>query len=227
MSRSVPTTDKLRRPPIKTVKLVVMKVGGARLLEPAFLEKISAHVRDHWTAGERVVLVHGHGGVELLPGTDRALATTLLTRGLINTTLVGRLVRDGVPAVGLSGVDLGLAHADRDGGAWVEGAPLRRLLEEGLVPVLAPVVLDADGRPAQTCPDDLAQAVAKGIGADTLAMFGDAPAPCRHVEEGRVRDLLARDDVDPALRLRLQSALAALRQGIRDVRLSELEGLLD
>lgn len=228
MASSLRMTDKLRRPPTQTVKLVVMKLGGARLLEPALLERISAHVREAWSAGERVVLVHGPAGEDLVPpGADRQVTLASVTRGFTNTTLVGRLVRDGVPAVGLSGVDLGLVHADRAGAAWIDGARLRRLLEEGLVPILAPVVLDAEGRPATTCPDDLAQAVAKGIGADTLALLGDEPAPARHVEEARVRALLARSDLAPGLRLRLETALAALKQGIRDVRVSELEGLAD
>lgn len=220
-------TDRLRRPPIRTVKTVVVKLGGARLTEPALLEQVSALVCGHWTAGERVVLVHGHGQTAQVPAglaTSDELATTLVTRGLLNTTLVGRLIRDGMPAVGLSGVDLGLVNGA--GGSWIDGPRLRRLLEEGLVAVLAPVALSEDGRPVQADPDDFANAVAKAVGADTLALLGDAPEPARHVEEAQVAALLARADLDPALRARLSTALVALRLGVRDVRLAGLEGLL-
>jgi acetylglutamate kinase len=224
-------TDRLRRPPIRTVKTVVVKLGGARLTEPALLEQVSALVCGHWTAGERVVLVHGHGQPAQVPGglastltTSDELATTLVTRGLLNTTLVGRLIRDGMPAVGLSGVDLGLVNGA--GGSWIDGPRLRRLLEEGLVAVLAPVALSEDGRPVQTDPDDFANAVAKAVSADTLALLGDAPEPARHVEEAQVSALLERADLDPALRARLATALVALRLGVRDVRLAGLEGLV-
>lgn len=220
-----PATDRLRRPPIRTVKTVVVKLGGARLTETALLEQVSALVRGHWEAGERVVLVHGHGQNTQLPiATTDELVTTLVTRGLLNTTLVGRLVRDGMPAVGLSGVDLGLVHGA--GGSWIDGPRLRRLLEEGLVAVLAPVALSEDGRPVQADPDDLANAVAKAVGADTLALLGDSPEPARHVELAQVESLLTRSNLEPVLRARLSTALVALRLGVRDVRLAGLEGLL-
>ncbi|MCO5166303.1 MAG: hypothetical protein M9894_08065 [Planctomycetes bacterium] len=218
------TIERLRRAPIRTVKTVVVKLGAARLLEEGPLREVSALVADHWRAGERVALVHGHGeGAQVPPGLAPEQATTLVTRGLLNTTLVGRLVRDGLPAIGLAGVDLGLVHGAS--GAWLDGPRLRRLLDEGLVTVLAPVALDADGRPTPADADDLATAVAKGIGADSLALLGDAPGPARHIEEARARALLERGDLSPDLRARLGTALVALRQGVRDVRLAGLEGL--
>lgn len=224
----VRSTERLRRSPVKTVKTVVLKLGAARLLEDGLLDEVSALVRAHWGAGERVVLVHGHAQGDQLPaGVDRdpATVTTLVTRGLLNTTLVGRLVRDGMPAVGLAGVDLGLVHGAS--GSWLDGPRLRRLLDEGLAVVLAPVALDADGRPIQADPDDLANAVAKGVGADTLTLLGDAPGAARQVSGERVQALLARDDLDAELRSRLQTAAVALRLGVRDVRLAGLEGIVD
>src|SRR4051812_15304808 len=100
--RANPTTDRLRRPPIRTVRTTVVKLGGARLLDDATLGAVSGLVRDHWASGERVVLIHGHANPSAAD-----LDAALVTRGLLNTTLVGRLVRDGMVAVGLSGVDLG------------------------------------------------------------------------------------------------------------------------
>lgn len=222
----VRSTERLRRPPVRTVKTVVLKLGGARLLEDALLAEVSALVREHWRAGERVVLVHGHGqGGQLPAGVERdaATVTTLVTRGLLNTTLVGRLVRDGMPAVGLAGVDLGLVHGAS--GSWLDGPRLRRLLDEGLVVVLAPVALDPDGRPIQADADDLANAVAKGVGADTLTLLGDAPGAARQVTGERVQALLARADLCDDLRARLLTAAVALRLGVRDVRLAGLEGI--
>ncbi len=223
----VRSTERLRRSPVRTVKTVVLRLGAARLLEDDLLADVSALVCEHWRAGERVVLVHGHGQGGQLPGgveRDEATVTTLVTRGLLNTTLVGRLVRDGMPAVGLSGVDLGLVHGAS--GSWLDGPRLRRLLDEGLVVVLAPVALDAEGRPVQADADDLANAVAKGVGADTLTLLGDAPGAARQVSGERVHELLARGDLPPELRERLQTAAVALRLGVRDVRLAGLEGIV-
>jgi acetylglutamate kinase len=222
VEQGVRATDRLRRPPIRTVKTVVVKLGGARLLEDALLGQVSALVRGHWEAGERMVLIHGHACDSV--GDEEAV---LRTRGLLNTTLVGRLVKDGIVAVGLSGVDLGLAHAEGTHGTptkmWVDGSRLRRLMDEGLVPVLAPVALSPDGRPVRACPDELSHAVAKALGADTLALLGDAPGPAQHVEEPRVRALLERTDLSPELRARLEAARTALKLGVRDVRLGGLE----
>lgn len=224
----VRSTERLRRSPVRTVKTVVLKLGGSRLLEDALLDALSALVREHWQKGERVVLVHGHGQGDQLPAgveRDEATVTTLVTRGLLNTTLVGRLVRDGMPAVGLAGVDLGLVHGAS--GSWLDGPRLRRLLDEGLVVVVAPVALDQEGRPIRADADDLANAVAKGVGADTLTLLGDEPSAARQVSRERVQALLDRDDLPEELRGRLQTAAVALRLGVRDVRLAGLEGLVD
>lgn len=221
----VRSTERLRRSPVRTVKTVVVKLGGARLLEDPLLDEVSALVRDHWRVGERVVLVHGHGQGDQLPAGvagDVDTVTTLVTRGLLNTTLVGRLVRDGMPAVGLSGVDLGLVHGAS--GSWLDGPRLRRLLDEGLVVVLAPVALNAEGRPIQADADDLANAVAKGVAADSLTLLGDEPGRSRHVTGEQVKALLDRDDLPVDLRARLQTAAVALRLGVRDVRLAGLDG---
>lgn len=203
-TREGPISARLRRPPLRTLKTVVLKVGGEAWLEPARVAALSANLQARFLAGERVVLVH------------EACGDAATTRGRLNQALVARLVLDGIPACGLSGVDLGLvASGER---ARVDAQRLRRLLEEGLVLVLAPVAVDAAGGTPVVDPYGLAQAVALGLGADALVLLGAG------TETGRAReqDVAARLEAgvgDPAERDRLTAALAALRQGIREVRL--------
>lgn len=202
--------ERIRRAPVRTLRTVVLKIGGEHLLEEVTLATLAARVRSHWVKGDRVVVVHGHAP----PG----VADPAMARSAINATLVSRLVSEGLLGLGQSGLDVGFVQLGR--AARVDVSALRRLLEEGAVPVIAPVVQGEGGRPVEVAPETLAQALAAALAADTLELLGDAAVPTRPVERGRVEELLGRGDLDLDLRRRLETARQALLAGTRDVRLA-------
>ena len=166
---------------------LVLKLGGELLESPADRARITAMVSG-LTTQRPVVLVHGGGRavdaelhrrgiapkkVDGLRVTDRATldAVIAVLAGMANTELVAALVGQGVPAIGLTGVDAGLSRADRSsahrtasgaivdlgfGGdpAEVDVSLLELLLVHGYVPVSASLGLEtpASGAAAGTAP---------------------------------------------------------------------------
>lgn len=179
----------------------VLKVGGANLERPAYLELLCEHVDRLVRSGERVVLIHG-GGTEITAlheqlgepcrkenglrvTSPRGLdITTMVLCGLVNKRVVAALIGRGVDAMGMSGVDAGLLRAEllderklgRVGDApRVDPRGLVVLLDAGMVPVVAPVSLGPDGRPVNVNGDTAARSIAAALRADRLDFLSDVP----------------------------------------------------
>jgi acetylglutamate kinase len=107
----------------------VLKLGGELIEQPDDRHRIARFARDV-RASRRLVVVHGGGRaidaelarrqiapqkVEGLRVTDPATldAVVSVLAGSINTDLVAAFVGEGVPAVGLTGVDAGFSRAAR------------------------------------------------------------------------------------------------------------------
>ncbi len=161
----------------------------------------SRHVALH-ARGTKVVVVHG-GGAEISrwhPGgsgipvrqrtaRDRRRGTQVVTAvlaGLVNKQLVSQLLEAGGKAVGLSGVDGGLAHAQITNPALgrvgdidrVEPVLINALTDAGFLPVISPVCWGTfNGRSGllNVNADDVAAEVAVAINADTLIYLTDVP----------------------------------------------------
>src|SRR5512145_2506023 len=177
----------------------VIKIGGNEIDDPTFvaaLTHVVAQMRPH------PVLVHG-GGKEVgviqralggeprfvggLRVTDEAAleAAAMVLCGTVSTRLVAALVAAGVDAQGLSGVDRGLvrveklAHPDGDLGrvgkpVAVRAEVLQTLLEQGVVPVIAPISLGPDGA-YNVNADEAAGAIAAAIGASEVVFVTNVP----------------------------------------------------
>ena len=164
--------------------MITIKIGGSVVdnLHPTTISDIKKIVEQ-----EGVVLVHG-GGKEVTkvskelgkepkfvvsPGgiksryTDKETAEifTMVMSGKINKTIVGMLQKNGINAIGLSGIDGKIIQAERkkkllivnekgrkqaiDGGYTgkitnVNGALLKSLLELGYTPVISPIALSEE-----------------------------------------------------------------------------------
>lgn len=176
---------------------IVIKIGGSTLGEHD--TSLSDCVELH-REGRQVVVVHGGGaavtdwqqrlGAEaawvdgLRSTTPESLEVVVaVLAGLINKELTRRLQELGAPAVGLSGVDgrtLRSPISTRIG--LVGEAPccdphtLQRVLEAGLLPVLAPVGLADDlSTTLNINADAAAGAVASALGAAALVFLTDVP----------------------------------------------------
>jgi acetylglutamate kinase len=156
---------------------LVLKLGGELLESPTDRTRLAAAAAG--IARRRpLVIVHGGGRavdaeldrrgiapkkIDGLRITDAATldAVVAVLAGVSNTELVAALVAQGVPAVGLTGVDAGLgravrasAHRTTSGStvdlgfvgdpAGVDGSLVELLLVHGYVPVLASVGLESE-----------------------------------------------------------------------------------
>ncbi len=245
----------------KDMTTTVIKVGGANLEREAYVQEFCDYVGRRFRSGERIVLVHGGGAaigklhdvmgvahqtvdglrVTSPEGMD---ITVMVLCGLVNKRLVAELVRRGVPALGFSGIDLGLLRAPLIDGARlgrVGGRPetaaisLEALLELGVAPVVAPVALGPDESAVNVNADMAADAIASAIHADRLEFVSDVPgvrtdasdggfASRLHVSEARA--LLERPDVvSGGMIPKLRSAIAASEAGVRQIRVGTLQGM--
>ena len=136
--------------------------------------------------------------VEGLRVTDAAMVEVveMVLAGTVNKQVVSLINRAGAPAVGISGKDGGLIRAVKltrrviDPDSQIErhldlglvGQPdridpgvLHALSGAGLIPVIAPVGLGADGNTYNINADTVAGAIAGALGATRLLMLTDVP----------------------------------------------------
>lgn len=200
--------------------VLVAKLGGSTLgSHDTTLEDLVALQR----RGLRPLVVHGGGALigewlsrhNVATRFERGLRVTdeetlkvvvAVLAGLVNKELVASLWALGGRAVGLSGADGGLLRArlldERLGLVGdiieVERQPLLQRLEEGFIPVLAPIALQWEGeRPLgqllNTNADTAAGAVAEALGARWLVFLTDVPGV--RSAEGETVSRLSREEV--------------------------------
>jgi acetylglutamate kinase len=234
-------------------KIVVIKVGGAVMNSADLSRSFAGDISLLQHAGINPVVVHGGGPqmtelserlglassfVDGVRVTDRDTldVATMVLAGKVNTELVASLVAGDVPAVGLSGVDGGLAlarkQAEPDLGyvgevVRVNTQVLRTLMGNGFVPVVASIAADDDGHPFNVNADVMAAELAIGLEAQKLVYLNDVPGVIGPggdllselgVEE--TLDLLAQADVvDGGMIPKLESAVRALKAGVPRVHL--------
>ncbi|MBU8858612.1 MULTISPECIES: acetylglutamate kinase [unclassified Micromonospora] len=202
------------------VRTIVVKCGGNAAVNA---EEVCRDVADLHGRECRIVLVHGGSAeIERLAGrlgvptrrnttaagistrhTDEVMleVVQLALAGSIKPRLVTELIRRGVSAVGLTGLDGGVIRARRRAGhravvdgrrfvvrdhsgriTGVDGNLLTGLLDLGQVPVLSPPVLSEDGFPLNADADRVAASVACALEAETLVLLTGAPGvladPC-------------------------------------------------
>ncbi len=252
-------------------QLVVVKFGGELLETPERLAEVTDSLAA-LAANGPLVVVHGGGreidaelqrrglarqAVDGLRITDAQTldAVVAVLAGTINTRLVAALVTRGVQAVGLTGVDGGLARATRvpphravDGrivDLGLVGTPdadgtstlLIDLVALGHVPVVASLGVDADGQVLNVNADTLAAHVTALAHATTLVICGATPGVLD--AEGAAIPALTRssalaliDDgtASAGMVAKLRAALAALDAGAEEVWIVDgrtTEGLLE
>lgn len=188
--------------------MIVVKIGGSVVdgLHPSTLADIRTIAEK-----EKLVFVHG-GGKEVTatatklgkeqkfivsPGGVRSRYTdketseiyTMVMSGKINKAIVGMLLRQGINAVGIAGIDGGILKAERkkklvivnekgrkmaiDGGytgkiSAVNPALVEMLVESGYVPVVSPIALSEDFDFLNVDGDRAAAYIAGGVKANRV-----------------------------------------------------------
>jgi len=202
-------------PPRLIKMLIVAKIGG-NVIKKGFSHLIT-DIKNNLPENQ-IVLVHG-GGAEVTEiaskmgkkqqfvisprgfrsrYTDRETVEiyTMVMVGRINKRIVSALQSQGVPSVGLSGIDGMLVKAERkkriiivdergrkrvvDGGytgriSQVDTQILRLLLENGYLPVIAPIAASEEFEPLNVDGDRMAAHIAGALKADKLVLLTDVP----------------------------------------------------
>lgn len=222
--------------------LSVVKLGGETLAGPETLDSVAD------AATERsLVLVHG-GGKRLTEWLarlglesrfedgrrvtdDAALEVAVaVLGGLVNADLVAGLNGRGVPAVGLTGIDAGLLVAERVPGLGrvarvvaARPAVLEALVARGLLPVVAPLAVDADGTICNVNADEVAAGLAAALGARLLLLSdtdGVKDADGRTIptlDARRGDDLIEHGVISGGMVPKVRGALAVVAAGAEEV----------
>ena len=164
--------------------------------------------------------------------------------GVANKELVDSLSTEGIHAVGVSGEDGALIvaraiDAERLGrvGAPVEvnDCLLRALLAAGFLPVVSPVSRSdaAHGGALNVNADDAAAAIACALDAEELLLVSDVPGvivdgmPVRTLSFDDATDAVERGIATAGMATKLRAALGAASRGVPQVRIGDLDSLLD
>ena len=128
-------------------------------------------------------------------------ATAMVLSGLINTRILAACRELEIPAIGISGVDAGLVQARKrapvklqtgDGMVdyglvgdidYIDTDVIRKLLDNGLMPVISPLSSDDAGTLLNINADTVASAIGAALGAEKLLLCTGAPGILQNVED--------------------------------------------
>lgn len=245
-----------------TGRPVVLKFGGELLEDPVKVKAIAKVVRQV-ARHLPLVIVHG-GGREIDRGlaaagipkqqvdglriTDEATLQVVVAvlAGTINTQLVALLNAGGVPAVGLTGADAGVAPVRKaaahksTAGARVSlglvGEPLptgkpallTRLTSAGFVPVIASVSASKSGGLFNVNADTMAASVASRLGARrlviagaTAGVFDEQGATLPLLDAAAIRRMVTSGAASAGMVAKLTACRSAATHGVGDVRIAD------
>lgn len=234
---------------------IVLKISGHELDDAAYLREFASILAQQ---NQPVIIVHGGGkeisalqtrlGIEpryidgvRITDPDSLSLVEMVMCGTINKRLVRTLLAAGVQAIGLSGVDGGIVQAVKmqhptvDMGftgqiTQVNAKPLHALLDQGYVPVLAPVSLGEDTS-YNVNADSVAGAVAAGVGASRVVFISNVPGVMQNgtvlstLTSAQVETLIAEGVIFGGMIPKVRTALEALTSGIRQSVITNLAGL--
>ena len=231
-------------------KIVVIKYGGSAMVDESLRESFADDVAMLHLVGIKPIIVHGGGPqisramgqagkepvwVDGLRVTDaetlRVVQATLA--GEINPDIVRLINSHGAVAAGTTGLDANLFHVrpvdERLGyvGEVSEVNPglLHRLLDDGFVPVVAPLGRGDDGMSYNINADTAAGALAGAIGAAKLVYLtdveglyrdlGDSDSLISRIDVTGLEELLAGGSISAGMLPKLQSVVDALKAGVQ------------
>jgi [amino group carrier protein]-L-2-aminoadipate 6-kinase len=219
--------------------MIVVKVGGGVGID---YDALCVDIAELWRAGQRLVLVHGGSHETNMLAerlghpprfvtspsgytsryTDRETLEIFMMAyaGKVNKLIVERFQRQGINAVGLSGIDGRVLEGQRkatirvveDGKQkvlrddWtgtverVNGGLMTTLVDSGYLPVVAPLASSAAGEALNVDGDRAAAALAVGLRADTLLLLSNVPGLLRAFpDEASLIAQIARAEVEEFL----------------------------
>ena len=205
--------------------ITVVKIGGSTLgAADTSLEDVVALAAE----GGRPLVVHGGGAmitdwlermqveatfVDGLRATNAEAIDVVVgvLRGVVNARLVAEIVQRGGRAVGVCGIDGGSIRAERYDErlgfvgriTGVEAAFFTDLIDAGVIPVVAPIGLEAPAQPLNINADTVAGELARAVRAERLLFMTDVDGLLNG--DGELIEAIGRAEAD---RLRRDGVLA-------------------
>ena len=243
--------------------ITVIKVGGKIVEEKSSLGALL----DRFSAIEgRKVLIHGGGrsatriaeklGIESrmvggrrITDSETLQVVTMVYGGLVNKNIVAQLQARGINALGLTGADCNIIRAhkrpvgDVDYGFVgdvdnADGAMLAKLIEQGIVPIVAPLTHDGNGNLLNTNADTMAAETAKALSAHyntKLIYCFEHPGVMRDPEDAEslittitresYRTLLADGTVSGGMIPKIDNAFNAIENGVKEVIITRADAI--
>jgi acetylglutamate kinase len=240
---------------------VVIKYGGAAMVDPELRTEVLKDVVLLEHVGIRPVLVHGGGpeisemmrrlgmeprfvdGLRVSDAETVAVAQMVLL-GSTNPELVAALQQQGGRAIGLSGKDDGLVSARKLAGpqdlgfvgevAHVRADVLAQLLDQGLIPVIAPIAPGPAGETFNINADHFAARIAGSLKASKLVLLTDVRGVLRdrsdpgslisELTTAQAREMIAGGQIESGMIPKVEASLDALAAGV--VRCHIIDGRL-
>lgn len=236
-------------------KLTLIKVGGKIVEDPDTLQQL---LRDFSSIEGNKVLVHGGGrsatkiasqlGIESQMVNGRRITdaemlkvVTMVYGGLVNKNIVAGLQSLQVNALGLTGADMNIMRSDKrpvkdvDYGfvgdvKEVNADVLASLIQQGIVPVLAPLTHDKQGHMLNTNADTIAGEAAKALAKyfDVTLMFcfekkgvllneDDDESVIPEINRASFQKYVAEGIIQGGMIPKLENAFQAIDAGVKEV----------
>lgn len=236
-------------------KLTIIKVGGKIVEEEQSLRQL---LKDFSLIVGYKVLVHGGGrsatklaeklGIEsrMVNGrrvTDRDTLeiVTMVYGGLVNKNIVAGLQALGVNALGLTGADMNIIRSEKrpvkevDYGfvgdvKEVNSETLSSLIQQGIVPILAPLTHDKEGNILNTNADTIAGEAAKALALkfDVTLIYcfekkgvlmneNDDQSVIPDINKAMFEQLVKDGIVQGGMIPKLENAFQAIEKGVKEV----------
>lgn len=233
----------------------MIKVGGKIVEEPDTLQQL---LRDFSSIEGHKVLVHGGGrsatkiasqlGIESQMVNGRRITdaemlkvVTMVYGGLVNKNIVAGLQALQVNALGLTGADMNIMRSDKrpvkdvDYGfvgdvKEVNADVLASLIQQGIVPVLAPLTHDKQGHMLNTNADTIAGEAAKALAKyfDVTLMFcfekkgvllneNDDESVIPEIDRASFQKYVAEGIIQGGMIPKLENAFQAIDAGVKEV----------
>ena len=229
-------------------RFLVVKIGGEAIEQPEVLDPLLTDLVFLEQVGISPILVHGGGksisrameAAGLVPAfhqgrriTDEAtMAIVSAEVEKLNAHIVHRVFALGGAAIGMcpprhnlvSGTIMDPALGLVGQPTTVDRERLIRYATRGLIPIVPPISVDADGRAMNTNADDIALAVATAVGADKLMFCSSVPGVMTDPKDpstlfssltvSKVRELVASGIIKGGMIPKVESCIAALHAGV-------------
>jgi acetylglutamate kinase len=243
--------------------LIIIKVGGKIVEEEVSLRLL---LKGFSRIAGAKILVHGGGksatalaeklGIETKIVNGRRITdaetlkiTTMVYAGLVNKTIVAGLQSLGNNAIGLSGADLDIIRAVKrpvgeiDYGFvgdinWVNSQALSELLENGAIPVIAPITHDGKGvllnTNADTISSEIATAMCGKYEVRLISCFekpgvlmneADENSAITEIDPKLFEELKNKGIIYGGMIPKLENGFNALRRGVNVVVIANAEGI--